>query len=38
MWGHPDQEEGPKAFAEKRAAVWAELQPEPGIQRGSAAP
>jgi enoyl-CoA hydratase/carnithine racemase len=38
MWGHPDQEEGPKAFAEKREAVWAELQPEPGIQRGTAAP
>jgi len=24
MWGHPDQEEGPRAFAEKRDAVWAE--------------
>ena len=22
MWGHPDQEEGPRAFAEKRAANW----------------
>ena len=22
MWGHPDQEEGPKAFAEKRAPNW----------------
>ena len=22
MWGHPDQEEGPRAFAEKRAAEW----------------
>jgi enoyl-CoA hydratase/carnithine racemase len=22
MWGHPDQEEGPRAFAEKRAARW----------------
>src|SRR4051794_15580826 len=22
MWGHPDQEEGPKAFADKRAASW----------------
>jgi enoyl-CoA hydratase/carnithine racemase len=22
MWGHPDQEEGPKAFAEKRAPEW----------------
>jgi enoyl-CoA hydratase/carnithine racemase len=28
MWGHPDQEEGPRAFAEKRDAVWAE--PEGG--------
>jgi enoyl-CoA hydratase/carnithine racemase len=23
MWGHPDQEEGPRAFAEKRDARWA---------------
>jgi len=22
MWGHPDQEEGPRAFAEKRPANW----------------
>ena len=22
MWGHPDQEEGPRAFAEKRDAEW----------------
>ncbi|MDZ7674780.1 MAG: enoyl-CoA hydratase/isomerase family protein [Acidimicrobiales bacterium] len=22
MWGHPDQEEGPRAFAEKRLADW----------------
>src|SRR2546421_2155047 len=22
MWGHPDQEEGPRAFAEKRDAHW----------------
>jgi enoyl-CoA hydratase/carnithine racemase len=22
MWGHPDQEEGPQAFAEKRPARW----------------
>ena len=22
MWGHPDQEEGPRAFAEKRDAKW----------------
>jgi enoyl-CoA hydratase len=25
MWGHPDQVEGPLAFAEKRDAVWAPL-------------
>jgi enoyl-CoA hydratase len=25
MWGHPDQEEGPRAFAEKREAQWREL-------------
>ena len=23
MWGHPDQEEGPRAFAEKRDPQWA---------------
>jgi len=23
MWGHPDQHEGPRAFAEKREPVWA---------------
>ena len=23
MWGHPDQTEGPAAFAEKREAQWA---------------
>ncbi len=27
MWGHPDQEEGPKAFAEKRDPVWKPLDP-----------
>jgi enoyl-CoA hydratase/carnithine racemase len=27
MWGHPDQEEGPMAFAEKREAAWLELPP-----------
>ena len=27
MWGHPDQTEGPAAFAEKREARWAELGP-----------
>jgi enoyl-CoA hydratase/carnithine racemase len=25
MWGHPDQAEGPRAFAERREAVWARL-------------
>ena len=25
MWGHPDQTEGPRAFAEKRAARWQEV-------------
>jgi hypothetical protein len=27
MWGHPDQEEGPLAFAEKREARWLPLEP-----------
>jgi len=27
MWGHPDQEEGPRAFAERRAPVWQRLDP-----------
>jgi enoyl-CoA hydratase/carnithine racemase len=26
MWGHPDQEEGPRAFAEKRAPKWQPLR------------
>jgi enoyl-CoA hydratase/carnithine racemase len=26
MWGHPDQQEGPLAFAEKREPVWQELE------------
>jgi enoyl-CoA hydratase len=26
MWGHPDQVEGPLAFAEKREAVWATIE------------
>jgi enoyl-CoA hydratase/carnithine racemase len=26
MWGHPDQDEGPRAFAEKRDPVWIPLQ------------
>jgi enoyl-CoA hydratase/carnithine racemase len=25
MWGHPDQEEGPRAFAEKRPPRWQDL-------------
>jgi hypothetical protein len=33
MWGHPDQEEGPRAFAEKREAQWV----DPGAG-GSPAP
>ena len=28
MWGHPDQEEGPRAFAEKREAQWAPINPD----------
>ncbi len=28
MWGHPDQDEGPRAFAEKREPQWKELGPE----------
>jgi enoyl-CoA hydratase len=28
MWGHPDQEEGPRAFAEKREPRWQKLSPE----------
>jgi enoyl-CoA hydratase/carnithine racemase len=28
MWGHPDQEEGPRAFAEKREPKWAPLGEE----------
>jgi len=27
MWGHPDQEEGPRAFAEKREPQWQPLGP-----------
>ena len=33
MWGHPDQDEGPRAFAEKRDPDWAPLVGEdPGEQ------
>jgi enoyl-CoA hydratase/carnithine racemase len=27
MWGHPDQEEGPRAFAEKREPAWRPVEP-----------
>jgi enoyl-CoA hydratase/carnithine racemase len=27
VWGHPDQEEGPRAFAEKRDPQWQPLEP-----------
>jgi enoyl-CoA hydratase/carnithine racemase len=34
MWGHPDQEEGPRAFAEKRDANWLPLErPAGGVDR-----
>ncbi len=33
MWGHPDQTEGPAAFAEKREAVWQPLEPSGGAPR-----
>jgi enoyl-CoA hydratase/carnithine racemase len=29
LWGHPDQEEGPRAFAEKRDPQWQPLSPTP---------
>ena len=29
MWGHPDQEEGPRAFAEKREPQWKPLESKP---------
>ncbi len=29
LWGHPDQEEGPAAFSEKRQARWAALDRPP---------
>lgn len=31
LWGHPDQDEGPRAFTERRAARWA--APAPGTRR-----
>jgi enoyl-CoA hydratase len=30
LWGHPDQEEGPRAFAEKRRPAWLPPAPEAG--------
>ncbi len=33
MWGHPDQEEGPSAFAEKRDADWLPGRPIPGQRK-----
>lgn len=30
MWGHPDQEEGPRAFAERREPAWQPLGPPHG--------
>ena len=35
MWGHPDQEEGPRAFAEKREPQWQPLE-TPRFEAGSA--
>jgi enoyl-CoA hydratase len=41
MWGHPDQEEGPRAFAERRDPVWQPLAPReresPSSRSGGAA-
>jgi enoyl-CoA hydratase len=34
MWGHPDQDEGPRAFAEKRDPVWVPLSGEPSVTPG----
>ena len=31
LWGHPDQEEGPLAFAEKQGAVAGARYPWPGL-------
>lgn len=28
MWGHPDQDEGPRAFADKRSPNWLPLEPQ----------
>ena len=34
LWGHPDQEEGPRAFAEKRDPQWAEIVPDEADRAG----
>jgi len=34
VWGHPDQEEGPAAFAEKRDPVWQPLEERDADERG----
>jgi enoyl-CoA hydratase len=34
MWGHPDQEEGPRAFAEKRDPQWLPLDPSQSAGSG----
>ncbi|HLY81545.1 MAG TPA: enoyl-CoA hydratase/isomerase family protein [Acidimicrobiales bacterium] len=34
MWGHPDQEEGPRAFADKRDPIWQPPPPRPGQPPG----
>jgi enoyl-CoA hydratase/carnithine racemase len=36
MWGHPDQTEGPLAFAEKREPVW--VAPSPPDENATTAP
>jgi enoyl-CoA hydratase/carnithine racemase len=35
MWGHPDQEEGPRAFAERRDPEWLPPNPDSGPIPGS---
>jgi enoyl-CoA hydratase/carnithine racemase len=37
MWGHPDQTEGPLAFAEKREAAWS-TEPPPAPTASTPAP
>jgi enoyl-CoA hydratase/carnithine racemase len=32
MWGHPDQEEGPRAFVEKRPPRWEVLSGLPSVR------